>query len=166
MKLDLNDIDPNRSLTHKVELASKQLPFQDGVADVSSLRLEISVRPDPNGYLLGYQLQANARVTCIRCGRDLEWEIDGQDWIGLRLQQPTAHHAVLDDSDLNIKFLSEPQLDLQELINELIELELPSFPRHQGDPQCDASVPRYRETTDPSDSPFAQLAEFVGQDKK
>ena len=160
MLFRLDQIHPGKTVRKDLELNDESLKTLAGTVTVSSVAAQLKFRTDPQGYVMHYDVTANAEPACIRCGEMAPTKIEASDWISLRTQQPEDATVVLNDSEMNVRFIYEPALDLREFVLELIELELPSYPRHQEeDPNCQ-DVETSHEDEDNS-SPFQVLSKFL-----
>ncbi len=102
---------------------------EDTVA-VEPLRVAGAIEKASHGYLLTGTLQGRATLRCVRCLS--EFPIDIEEGVDL-IMLPAAHvpredEARLGKDELEVRFYSEPRLDLGELAAEQIELALPMKP--------------------------------------
>jgi len=138
---------------------------------IESGNLIASIREVPEGYHLKYEMHAQIKAPCSTCGEDLEFEVDANGSLTLCLEQPNAHHIVLNADDLDVRFLKDETCDLLQLFDEQVELEMPLFPRH-NDKECKGVLEyleqqnnRDEEESDHSGSPFAVLSSFIEKKK-
>jgi len=120
-------------------------------------------RRGKQAYEVAYRVSAGAEMTCGRCGDDLETRVSEEGTIAVTDRQPEASHVVLSSGDMDIRFLAEPELDLEHLVLEICELGLPDYPRHEschGADHADAGA-ESDETEVASSSPFQVLSEYL-----
>lgn len=161
MLVNLTEIEKDQILVRQLTVAKMEVETVSGLIEVQDLEAECKFRRDPQGFLMSCDLTANTIVACARCGGDLQGKLAVSDLFALRQKQPSGHHLVLDDSEMNVLFLEDTQIDLIRVLKEVIELETPAFPRHaEGVANC--VIPGQDETVDPKQSPFGSLAKFLG----
>jgi len=160
MLVNLSEIEKNQTLTRHLEVEAMEVEAVSGVVKAKDLKAEFKFRIDPQGYLMSYQLTGKACVPCTRCGQEVIQELNYSDLLALRKKRPEEHHLVLNHSEMNVYFWDQPTIDLMRVLEEIIELELPAYPRHKsGDPKCQVA-----EQEDPSEekqSPFGALAKYL-----
>jgi len=91
------------------------------------VRLEGIVRPTGGRYLVTGQTSANGQLSCGRCLEPVAWRMDSNFDVEMALvdDAPLDPELALDEADLDVVFLEEPILDLEELAFEQFLLELP-----------------------------------------
>ena len=99
----------------------------DRVSGPMTVRLEGTVRPAGDHFLVDGRTSAAGKLGCGRCLEPVGWEMDAAFdlEIALREAAPLDPELALDEADLDLVILDEPQLDLEQLAMEQIELELP-----------------------------------------
>lgn len=159
MLLNLHEVQPDKPLRRELEIPATTLNVVDGEARVSSVQASYRFQVDPLGFAVHYDIRAEARMTCIRCGEPVSQNVSIRDWISLRTRQPAETHVVLNDSEMNVRFTPEERLDLTDFTLELVELALPTYPRHADD--HDHCHPQEAEMADTQDSPFSVLSKYL-----
>lgn len=159
MLIHLSEIESGKPKTKTIVLENEIIETTVGNVAVGHAEAVFVIQVDPLGWAVHYKVTADTTMNCVRCGGELAGKIKVDDWFSLRKQQPKEAHVVLEDSELSIRFISEPEIDGAELTKEIIELELPSYPRHdESDPTCrGAEEPE----TEPVKSPFQALSKFL-----
>jgi uncharacterized protein len=91
------------------------------------VRLEGKVRPAGDHYLVDGRTSASGHLSCGRCLEPVEWRMEsGFDLeVALTDAAPVDPELALDEADLDVVFLTEPLLDLEELAIEQVLLEMP-----------------------------------------
>jgi uncharacterized protein len=109
VRLDADRLDPTR------------------VAGPIEVRLEGSVRPVDDRFLVAGQAVATGRLACGRCLEPVDWASEEAFDLEVALSDaaPLDSEIVLDESDLDIVYLDNPALDLDELAAEQVMLALP-----------------------------------------
>ena len=127
VKIDLSKIEGEpRNFAETIELGGDLLD-PDRVTGVMSVRLEGTVRPAGEHFLITGRTDADGRLSCGRCLEDVDWKM-GSDFsleVALAESAPLDPEIALDEADLDLVFLEEPHLDLEKLAVEQVELELP-----------------------------------------
>ncbi len=160
MKLD--ELQPNKTISRTLVL--DRLEIEAGATVLQDVNAELRFRRDPTGYALRYDVHGQAQVKCIRCNGPLLEEIKVQDRVSLRLQQPEEHHLVLDDSEMNVRFIMDHSFDMTRFVTEVVELELPDYPRHaEGDSECRTEFPVDLERDEAKASPFQVLSRYLDE---
>ncbi len=161
MKIQLTDIDAKSPFHRKLTFASHELNSSDREVQLSEVVFDLEIQVDPVGYVARYAFQAIASTSCVRCGELVQLPIQERDWIALRFEQPSEHQVVLQESDMNTKFLNQPELDVDHFVDEVMDLEVPEFPRH-ADGECEGFGNRVLSDT-PKNRPFADLAHLLNE---
>jgi uncharacterized metal-binding protein YceD (DUF177 family) len=160
MLLRLETIDPGKPLIRELELSRETIKTVTGDVEVRDVRAVLRFQTDPSGYITHYEIKALVEMSCIRCSGLISEEITTSDWVSLRTRQPRESHIVLASTEMNIRFLEQPELDLNRFVLETIELEISDYPRHEeGHPSC--LEPMGSKDPDPEKSPFDSLSEFL-----
>lgn len=160
MLVHLENIDKNQILERHMDVAKLEVETVSGIIVVKNLTAEFKFRVDPQGFLMSYDISSVCEIPCTRCGQELEMPFKCSDLAALRKNQPEDQHLVLDRSEMNVFFLKDQAIDLMRVLEELIELELPAYPRHEaGEPQC--VIPNQEEEEAEKQSPFGSLAKFL-----
>jgi uncharacterized protein len=127
VKIDLSDIE-HEPLTFAEEfsLAEDRLDAAR-VVEPLVVRLEGTVRPAGDHYLVDGRGSADGRLSCGRCLKPVNWRMDAPFSLEYALAEsaPLDSEVALDDRDLDVAYLEEPALDLEELALEQVMLELP-----------------------------------------
>jgi len=91
------------------------------------VRLEGSVRSAGDNYFVDGHTHADGRLICSRCLEPVEWQMESSFDLEVALFEaaPRDPDFVLDAADLDVVYLEEPLLDLDELAIEQVELEMP-----------------------------------------
>ena len=160
MLVNLTEIEKDQILVRQLTVAKLEVETVSGLIEVQDLEAECKFRRDPQGYLMSCDLTAKANVACARCGGDLQINLSLSELFALRQKQPSDHHLVLDDSEMNVLFLEDTQVDLIRVLKEVIELETPAYPRH-ADGVATCVVPGQAQTGDSEKSPFGSLAKYL-----
>ena len=127
MKIDLSKIDgePIRFAETFGLDADRFDPTR--VTGPMEVRLEGSVRPVGDNYLVGGHTHAIGKVSCGRCLEPVDWQMES-DFdleVGLAEAAPLDPELALDAEDLDVVYLEEPLLDLEGRAIEQVELEMP-----------------------------------------
>ncbi len=162
MRINLAELRPGKPKTRNLELDRAEAQTASGPVGIRDLRAEFRFGLDPLGYVVRYRLRASADMTCVSTGKPVAATIDVADWISLRVQHPKDAHVVLDEAQMNVRFIESTELDIDGFALEIVELELPVYPRH---PDADAAASEAvgGERTADGDSPFAALAKLLDQ---
>jgi len=160
MLFRLEEIHPGKTVTREISLEEASIQMLTGQAVFTNIHAEFKCQCDPMGYVVHYHAKAHAAATCVRCGEQVDKEINTSDWISLRTKQPEESHIVLDDSEMNVRFIPDQTLDLKAFALEAIELELADYPRHdEGDPACKTAAEL--DMVEEKSSPFNVLSKFL-----
>jgi len=91
------------------------------------VRLEGTVRPAGEHYMIDGQTVGGGKISCGRCLEPVDWAMDSTFSIEIALADaaPLDPELALDASDLDVVYLEEPTLDLEKLAVEQLVLELP-----------------------------------------
>lgn len=158
----LDELQPNKAISRTLVL--DQFEIEDGAIVLEDVNAELRFQSDPLGYVLRYDVRGQAKTKCIRCNGPLVEEINIQDWVSLRLKQPEEHHIVLNDSEMNVRFIADHSFDMTRFVTEAVELELPDYPRHQdGDSECCTEYPVDQEREEEKASPFQALSRYLDE---
>jgi uncharacterized protein len=166
--LDLTQADSQSLVFDERVVLPADCGGKDAVA-VDGVRLAGSVEKGSRGFLLNGSLEAR---TTLRCGRCLsEFEFPVSETIELSLVRvddgPHAEEARLGRDDLEVRFYTEPRLDLVELAGEQIALAVPMKPLCRPDcrgicRRCGANLNEW-ECTCPRDAEVdSRLAPLLG----
>jgi uncharacterized metal-binding protein YceD (DUF177 family) len=158
----LDEIQPNKTISRTLVL--ERLEIEDGAIVLRDLTAELHFRRDPLGYVLRYDVRGQADMKCIRCNGPLTEELCVQDWVSLRLQQPEEHHIVLNDSEMNVRFIADHSFDMTRFVTEAVELALPDYPRHEEDDSaCSTGFPEDPVLEEAKASPFQELSRYLDE---
>lgn len=143
MKIDLTQIDAEpRDFTVELVLVPERVDA-DRVASQLTVRLEGEVRPvGASTYSVSGRWTAEGPLRCVRCLEPVPWRVEEQFEIEYRLapDAPLVDDLVLEDEDLDVVFLEDGELDLEELAAEQALLALPM--RIVCDTDCAGLCPR------------------------
>ena len=91
------------------------------------VQLEGKVRPVGDHYLVDGRTSASGQVGCGRCLEPAKWQMESTFDLEVALAEkaPLDAELVLDEADLDVVFLEEPVLDLEDLAIEQVLLEMP-----------------------------------------
>ena len=127
MKIDLSKIE-----TEPVSFV-ETMSFDDDRLDPTrvigpmEVQLEGKVRPVGDHYLVDGRTSASGQVGCGRCLEPAKWQMESTFDLEVALAEkaPLDAELVLDEADLDVVFLEEPVLDLEDLAIEQVLLEMP-----------------------------------------
>ena len=167
MLFNLEEIQPGKPIDQEMHLEGEVMKTVSGEAVLDQITARIRFQTDPLGYVIHYDVNATTHMPCIRCAEDLDVKVDLSDWISLRVKQPGEGHLVLDDAEMNVRFITSPRFDIKAFILEVIELELPGYPRHEdGETRCIIPVEGSEaEVEEKKPSPFDALSKLLEKDK-
>jgi len=161
MHFHLDELQKGKEVLREFDLQREEIQTTSGTTVVQNLAAQLRFRQDPLGYVVKYMVRADVHCECIRCAGLLHLTVDKSDWMSLRVQQPEEGHILLDNSELNVRFITDKKVDLTSLALELVDLELPTFPRHPDHaPECigEAVTEGHEE---PKSSPFDVLSKYL-----
>ena len=127
MKIDLSKIESEPArFAEALDLDADGLDA-DRVAGPISVRLEGTVRSVAGRFVVVGRAGARGRLSCGRCLEPVDWKMESEFEVELALAEsaPMDAELALDDAELDVVFLEEPILDLNELAVEQVMLELP-----------------------------------------
>ena len=127
VKVDLSKIEHEPlSFAEDLVLGRDQLDATR-VAGPVKVRLEGTVRPAAGRFLVDGHGTAAGKVNCARCLKPVAWRMNSAFTLELALVEtaPLESDLALDEGDLDVVFIEEPVLDLEELAVEQVMLELP-----------------------------------------
>lgn len=150
-----------QEIVRELDLPQEELQIQSGTATIHNLAAKLRLRLDPLGYAMHYEVRAQVTCECIRCGAALELAVNCDDWVSLRVQQPEDAHILLDDSQMNVRFITDTTVDLKSLVLEVVDLALPSFPRHADDVAACSGNLAADGLAEPKSSPFDVLSKLL-----
>ena len=159
MLFRLELVQPGKTSERELDLEEVRIQQMTGETVAKDIHAEFRFRIDPMGFVVHYKVKSEVESACVRCGSLLTRKIESSDWISLRTQQPQDGHVILEQSEMDIRFLDDDTINLEDLAIECIEMELPDYPRHEdGDPECLSS--ESLESVEKS-SPFDVLSKFL-----
>jgi len=162
MLFHLDTLQTKKTITREISLEREEIGTNAGDTVLEDIHADLRFRIDPLGYVVHYQVSARATLPCSRCGEGISQQVEGKDWVSLRTFQPQESHVNLDDAEMNVRFIASPEIDLIEFIVEVIELELPTYPRHDdADPKCNAACKALQQTPQKPASPFSKLSRYL-----
>lgn len=127
VKIDLSKIEGEpESFSESIAIGEDELD-PSRVAGPMQVRIEGTVRPAGDRYLVAGSLEAVGTLSCGRCLEPVDWTTKSSfDFQGaLADTAPLDPEIALDDGDLDVVYFDSPELDLKGLAVEQIELELP-----------------------------------------
>ena len=162
MLINLDEIQPHKPLHREFDLDRDELTTLGGKVVMEGIRASFQFRIDPLGYLVHYKVRASAHAPCVRCSQSLACPVDVADWVSLRTVHPEQSHVVLDDSEMNVRFIQGPKFDMRSFVKEIIELELPVYPRHDdNEPECQKLFAQEKGLSQQDGSPFNALSKYL-----
>lgn len=161
MHFHLDELQKGKEVLRELDLQREEIQTSSGTAIVQNLTAQLRFRIDPLGYVVKYCVRADVHTECIRCAGLLQLEVNKTDWISLRVQQPEDGHILLDNSEMNVRFITDKKINLDSMALEVVDLALPSFPRHaENDAACTAE-PVSQGQEEPKSSPFDVLSKYL-----
>lgn len=165
MKVNLADIRKDMPFRTHIHL-DQRMSQQDPAWVARDVDFDVEIQTDPQGYLARYGFIADVEIACVTCGAPMRRHLEARDWVALRLEHPSSSHVVLSQSDMNTRFLQSLEFDLDLFLDEIVELELPSYPRHGEHEVCvvkKGTVVWSDEgwESESSASPFSGLADWM-----
>jgi len=146
VKIDLSKIEGEPESFAETVLLGEDRLDPSRVAGVMTVRLEGKVRPAGEHFLVDGTSSARGPLSCVRCLEPVEWtgESSFSFEVALGETAPMDPEVALDEADLDLVFLPEPMLDLEDVAVEQVELELPMRILCSDDcaglcPQCGAN---------------------------
>ena len=159
MFIRLEDIQNGKTEHREVQIDRETIELVNDRAVITDGLGKLAFRRDPMGFVVKWEVTAKVTTPCIRCGVEFTQTVAGSDWTSLRTLQPEDGHVVLAGSEMNVRFLEDTNFDMNAFVLELVELECPTYPRHEeGDPECKALEAMQEEE---KDSPFNVLSKFL-----
>lgn len=163
MLFKLDVIQSTQATAKPVALQNQTLENVSGGALVRECTGELRLRRDSLGFTVHYDLKGSVVVSCNRCGEEMTLDVDEGHWVSLRIRQPDENHLVLNQGDMNVRFLATPELDLDQFVLETLEILLPDYPRHEdGNSACIAAY-EAEGTQEDKASPFDVLSKYLEQ---
>lgn len=160
MLVNLAEIESKKPIHRDFEADVLEVQTVTEKVKVEEVRGTFRIQVDPLGFLVKFQLNGQAHLTCIRSGEPFVQSINIEDWISLRTQAPNDHNLILGNSELNVRFIEELKFDVDRFVAEVFELELPAYPRRDDDSEAqEISVTETSETS--TASPFSVLSKFL-----
>jgi uncharacterized protein len=127
VKIDLGalDSDPVR-FQEKVELPEERFDT-DLVAGVMEVTLTGEVRRRGEIFFLSGRFEVSGELSCARCLEPLEWRTNEEYAVELRPADdaPSDEEIDLDEGDLEVVFIKENELSLEDFAAEQVVLALP-----------------------------------------
>ncbi len=142
MKIDLSKIEGEpEAFAETMGFDGEQLD-PTRVVGPMKVRLEGKVRPVGEHYLVDGRALAGGKLSCCRCLEPVDWQLESpfDVEVGLAESAPLDPELALEEADLDVMFLEEPLLDLEQLAIEQVVLELPM--RVLCDEECAGLCPR------------------------
>ena len=173
VKIDLSKIEGEpKTFAETFELGEDRLD-PDRIAGRMKIHLEGNVRPIGDHFYVDGRLTAAGKVSCGRCLEPVDWQTESDFNLEVALAKtvPLDPEIALEEADLDLMYLQEPILELEELAIEQVELELPIRVLCSEEcaglcPRCGANrnvegACRCEPETDPR---WAALKDLAGQD--
>lgn len=161
MLFRLDELKSGNEVVKTVDFTNEKIDTSIGETTIVEAHCELTFRTDPIGYVVKHNTKARVETACVRCGDDLLTDVVKTDWISLRIQQPEENHILLNNAEMNVRFITELDFDYEQFARELIELEIPSYPRHEEtDSNCLSVLEETNEANGES-SPFDALSKFL-----
>ncbi len=161
MLYNLNELQPGKAVTKEIRLDRQDLGLTNGRVFLKDIRGQFRFQIDPLGFVVHYHIRGQVAADCVRCGGALDLDIDTTDWISLRTAQPNQSHIVLDDSEMNVRFIPDSKMDVKAFTEEVIELELPAYPRHEEDHAACRALAEQESPSGEKGSPFQALSKYL-----
>lgn len=127
MNIDLDTLqDAPAEFQEKLELSAERLDA-DLVSGAVQTDIVGQVRRAGDVCVIEGTLSGEGKVTCGRCLEAIPWSVSERFAVELRpaAKSPTAEDLDLDGDDLEVKFIEENVLDLEEFAAEQVNLALP-----------------------------------------
>ena len=161
MLVKLAEIEPKKPLHRTFEAEALKVQTVTQEVKVEDVTASFRFQVDPLGFLVKFQLRGRAELTCIRSAEPFWQEINVEDWISLRVTEPNDHHVVLGNAEMNVRFIEDLNFDVARFVAELIELELPAYPRREGSDTEDEVSEAASDESSTASSPFSVLSKFL-----
>jgi len=161
MRLNLAEIRPGKTSKRHVSIEGARLETAGGAAEVRDIDADLRFGLDPLGYTVHYRVSARAEASCVATGKPVTFDIAVDDWLSLRTRHPEGSHVVLDDAEMNVRFITSDTLDLEAFVLEIVELEIPAYPRHPDADRMAAETQAAGDEEADMDSPFSALARML-----
>ncbi len=159
MLLRLDEIQPGKRVTKEVNLERETIETFAGEVVLDGIHARLCFRDDPLGYVVQYDVEAKAKMTCVRTGEPVCLDVTASDRISLRTEQPESAHVILAGSEMDVRFITDPNFDMRAFVLETIELELPAYPRIPEDQAADPPLPETQARD--KESPFNVLSKLL-----
>ena len=141
MSINLNNADERPvTFAEEVVLEVDQLDSEQ-VAGPLTVSLDGRVLPMDDGYLVEGSMAAEGLLLCTRCLEPVPWK--GDDRFSVELRHPldvTDEEIELGEGELDVKFITGDQLEIDGLAAEQVMLNLPM--RILCQPECSGLCPR------------------------
>jgi uncharacterized protein len=128
VQIDLKQLDGEpRDFRLEVEVPEQRLDH-DEVRGAVRVRLQGSVRRDGSSYQVSGSVAADGSVCCARCLDPVPWKIEEPFAVRLVPEAESASgegEVALEENELDVAFVRDHQLDLEELAAEQVVLALP-----------------------------------------
>lgn len=137
--LELADIEPV-AFSEEVALPAG-VGGEDAIA-FAPVRLVGTLSKTGVGYAVRGEVSGQGRLRCVRCLGEFTFSFHERFFVQLQplAQAPQEEEVQLSRKDLDVRFFTEPVLDLAELAGEQVELALPMKPLCRED--CRGLCPR------------------------
>ena len=127
MKVDLSHIESEPlSFDEKLSLNPDRLD-RDQVAGEVEVRLVGTIRPVGSDYVVDGTFRASGPLVCSRCLAAVSWQVEDRFSAEYRPggRAPGEGEFVIDDDELDVAFLNDCMLDLEDVAAEQVSLALP-----------------------------------------
>ena len=142
MKVDLSSVESEPlGFDEKLSLSPDRLD-EDQVAGAVEVRLVGTVRPMGDNFLVDGTFRASGPMACSRCLAPVPWQAEDRFSVEYRpgSAAPGEGEFVIDEGELDVAFLVDHELDLDDLAAEQVSLALPM--RIVCDESCAGLCPR------------------------
>jgi len=142
------------------------------VAGTVEVRARVRITGLPEEHLLRGRMSMWGRLICVRCLEELDWSAEEEVTVRLvpAVAAPSSEEIELDRDDLDVRFITDHELDLLEVAAEQVLLALPMHAVCREDcagvcPTCGANLNRGGACgCDPAVDPrWAALADLSGR---
>ena len=162
MLCELAELKPNETITEKFQWTAEEVGSDLGSITLDLVTGGLKISRNGTGFEVHYDLQATAAMECVRCSQPVPFHLNKSDWVSLRVEQPHQSHLVLNESEMNVRFIQDLSFDISAFVKEVIELELPAYPKHKtDDADCRLGKDPDLETSEETASPFQALSKLL-----
>ena len=133
MRLSVKNLEKNNTITIRGDeawvLEIAKAIHQGGSATPGVISGEITLRTDSAGFIYGKgTLQHTPILSCSRCAKDIPWPLNCQIDVTWRppFESSTPREMSLSAEDLDVYFIEDGTIDLEELVNDALQCEVPN----------------------------------------